>query len=62
MSRHKEVCHIISWNFMSRHVICHDYRGIPTLGLGSSYYIQLISLVTLIRYKRSESMELAAVT
>ena len=21
--------YIISWNFMSRHVVCHDYRGIP---------------------------------
>ena len=24
------LCHIISWNFMSRHVVCHDYRSIPT--------------------------------
>ena len=29
MSRHKTGCHIISWNFMLRHVVCHDYRGIP---------------------------------
>ena len=26
----KKPCHIISWSFMSRYVICHDYRGIPT--------------------------------
>ena len=26
------LCHIISWNFMSRHVVCHDYRGIPSGG------------------------------
>ena len=24
------VCHIISWNYMSRYAICHDYCGIPT--------------------------------
>ena len=22
------LCHI--WNFISRHVVCHDYHGIPT--------------------------------
>ena len=29
MSQHKNMlCHIISWNFMSQHVVCHDYHGI----------------------------------
>jgi len=25
----ESLCNIISWSFMSRHVICHDYCGIP---------------------------------
>jgi len=27
----ESLCHIISWSFMSRHVICHDYRSIISL-------------------------------
>ena len=30
MSRHKEAYVISYHEAMSRHVICHDYRGIPT--------------------------------
>ena len=29
--------HIISWNFMSRHVVCHDYRDIPTTQFAYTY-------------------------
>ena len=29
MLRHK-TGYIISWNFMSQHVVYHDYRGIPS--------------------------------
>ena len=27
------LCQIISWNFMSRLVVCHNYRGIPTTNI-----------------------------
>ena len=26
------VSHIMPWNFMSLHVICHDYHSIPNAG------------------------------
>ena len=45
----KKVCiinvttYIILWNFMSRHVVCHDYRSIPSIHVyvRTMYYIYL---------------------
>ena len=42
MSRHKTT-YIISWNFMSRHVVCHDYHGIPTSGSITLTWFQPLS-------------------
>ena len=38
------LCHIISWHFMSQHVVCHDYCSIPIIRywLCSRYIVKIL--------------------
>ena len=33
------LCHIISWNFMSQHVVCHNYHSNPSVHVHVCVYI-----------------------